>query len=149
MAANVTEVKGAIKISGFPEGICFTSFEDFLKKLPGFLTVEIPQSITNVIVSNIQPLDSQHDSVWFRRDNSGTLIGIYVFSGTTWKQLWPVPGGVFWVYRPDGTTPEGYSKIDDTRTDILSTVRAEIMAQYVKDNTNTFDVYFAVTFEGL
>lgn len=149
MAANATEVKGAVKISGFPEGICFKSFEDLLKQLPNFLTVEIPQSITNVVVSNIQPLDSQRDSVWFRRDNSGTIIGIYVFSGVKWKQLWPVPGGIFWVYSADGSVPEGYSKIDTTRTDILSSVISEIMAGYVLDNTDTFDVYFAVTFQGL
>lgn len=144
-------VRGAIKIENLPDLSCFKSFKDFVQALPSFLALEIPVNITNVIVSNIQPTDSQRDSVWFRFSNSGTFVGIYVFSGGAWRQIVRVPAPnveVIWTYGDSREIDEQFLIVDQDNPHFTASDATQIMTQYIQDPTNTYYTYFAVTYEG-
>ena len=115
---NVTRAE--IVLTGLPHTKCFTSWQDFLAALPSFLSVEVPSSITNVIVSNIQPTSSQTADIWFRTSNSGSFIGIYVFAQGVWHQIYPVnvdgvpdTTQIFWLYGDSANPPAGWTNTDN------------------------------------
>lgn len=113
MSSDVVDIP--LKVLNLPDLLCVKNITDLVQQLPNFLVGQAPTSITNVVVSNVQPLDTQRDSVWFRKDNAGNFIGIYVYSNGTWQQMYPVPGQMFRMYRnPDDpvTIPVGYTRFD-------------------------------------
>lgn len=149
---DTVTVRGAVKIDNLPDLACFTSFKDFLKELPNLLTLELPVTISNVIVSNIQPTDALRSSVWFRMSNSGSFIGIYLYSGGAWRQIFPIPEPVvqvFWVAGDSRDIPVGFELVDAGNPNFTASQRTHIMAQYLSDPTNTFYEYFAVNYVGV
>lgn len=109
-------LRGAIKIDNFLEGKCFTSWKDFVLALPQMLSVEVPTSVTNVTVGTVQPGDDEKDNLWIRRDNSGSFLGMYTFAAGSWKQIFPVPNEIFYVYGDSRNPPAGYSFVEDVTT---------------------------------
>jgi len=149
MRANQNIIKVPLKINGLPDLACFESFEAFLQSLPEFLVGEISGSVTNVVISNQQPGEDERDKIWFRLTNSGTFIGVYVFSEGVWVQLFPPPNQVVWMYGDSRNIPQGYRIVDATNPNFTASAASIIMGQYIYDSSNTFFVYFAVTFEGI
>lgn len=109
-------IRGAIKIDNFLQDKCFTSWKDFVLALPQMLTVEVPTSVTNVTVGTVQPGDDEKDNLWIRRDNSGSFLGMYIFAAGSWKQIFPVPNEIFYVYGDSRQPPPGYSFVEDVTT---------------------------------
>lgn len=142
-------VEGSLKIKGLPDLACFTSMLDFLKALPTYYGIEIPNSITNVIVSNVEPLDTQRDFIWFRRSNSGSFLGIYLYASGSWKQAFPAPQQIFWMYGDSRDVPDGYLLVGPDNPNFTAGEVTAYEAKYIADPTNTYYVYFATTFEGL
>lgn len=127
-----------LKVINLPDLLCVNSLVDFLQQLPNFLVGAAPTSITNVVVGNTQPLDSQRDTIWFRQDNAGNFIGIYVFSSGTWQQMFPMPGQIFphWRTSTDPTAdPVGYTRVDNA-TGVPLAVVTQLMTQWVADGAN-------------
>lgn len=110
-------VRGSIKVDNLPEGCCFTSFEELLKALPNWLTVEVPGDITNVVVSNQAPSEAQRDSVWFKIGTGSAFLGIFVFSTGAWRQVYPVPNQLIRVHGNSTLPPAGYEVLS---TDYVS-----------------------------
>lgn len=106
-------VRGAVKLDGFIEDNCFTSWKDFIAKLPGMLALELPANVTNVTVGNQQPTDSERDNLWFRKDNAGSFLGIYIYATGAWRQIYPVPGQFTLIVGDSRTPPDGYTVTDD------------------------------------
>ena len=131
-----------LSIKGLPDLTCFKSFADLLLALPNFLTVEIPDNITNVTVSNIQPLDTERDHVWFRFSNGGTFIGIYLFTDGSWKQFFPVPQSVYTVYGNSDFPPEGYITTEDSGS--LTSDQKEFFKAQWHFTGSIFDVFTVV-----
>lgn len=144
---NLT-VNGALKINNLPDLACFQSFEDLLKALPTFLTVEVPSTITNVIISNVQPQDNQRDAIWFRRSNSGEFIGIYLYSSGTWRLVFPSPNALIRMYGDSRDVPEGYILADETNPNLTANQASFIKSSWLKDPTDTWYVIFDVTWVG-
>lgn len=142
-------VEGSLKLRGLPDVACFTSFIEFLRAIPDYYGVEIPNSITNVVVSNIEPLDTQRDYIWFRRSNGGTFLGIYVYASGSWKQVAPAPQQVFWMYGDSRNVPDGYILVDNNNPNFTAGEVTALQAKYISDPSSTYFVYFATTYEGL
>lgn len=124
-----------LKVLNLPDLLCVKSITDLVKQLPDLLVGQAPTSITNVVVGNIQPFDTQRDTIWFRKDNAGNFLGIYVFSNGSWQQMYPVQNERFMVYRnPDDpvTIPPGYTRFDEM-AGIDPTVVAAEMASWTAD----------------
>lgn len=147
-------VKGSIKINDLPDLGCFTSFEELLKALPTFLTVEIPNTITNVIISNVQPLDDQRDALWIRRNNAGSFVGLYIYASGTWRQIFPVGGGntgTVQLFRVKGDSrhiPEGYTLADEDNPSITANEASFLKTMWLKAPGQDYYVIFQVTYTG-
>lgn len=148
-------VNAELVVKNIPEQACFTNFVDFVKALPQYLGVEVPASVTNVVVSNIQPSSSQTTSLWIRLDNSGSFIGIYVFSGGTWRNIYPISAisgdvavQIQWFYSATGNPPPGWTFIDVGDPLLPASVVTALLAQYVQEPGGTYAYYFAAYFSG-
>ncbi len=84
-----TSITAPIKVLNLPDSFCYEDMPQFVKALSQYLVAVIPTSVTNVVVSNVQPNDTQRFTVWFRLNNAGTFVGIYIFSNGTWVPLYP------------------------------------------------------------
>lgn len=143
-------VSGALVVQGIPENACFTSFTDLLKALPTYLGVQIPASVTNVIVSNVQPSSSQTTSIWFRYSNAGSFLGIYVFSQGEWHNIYPINDGNQFQIQTfvslDGTVPEGWTKVAAGDPNLPGPVVTSITSQDFTNGAGVvqkFSAYFS------
>lgn len=109
MPAKTDVVKGALKIQGLLEDLCFEDVKELIKALPQYLSVEIPSSISNVVVGVEQPGAGQRDNLWVRTANSGNFVGVYVYALGQWRQIIPVPVQLVRVYGDSRNPPEGYT----------------------------------------
>lgn len=113
MAPTGSVVIGDLVLKALPELQCYTNFTDFLKALPSLYAVEVPATVTNVIISPSQPTSSQTSSVWIRTNNAGTFLGVYVFSQGQWVKIVPAPNQIIWMYGDSSAVPFGYKTTDD------------------------------------
>ncbi len=145
-------VRGELVVENIPENACFTSFVELLKALPQYLGVLIPDTITNVIVSNVQPSSSQTTSVWFRLSNSGSFLGIYIFNQGAWHNIYPINDGnqvqIETFSSADGTVPAGWKKVETGDPLLPSGVVTALVARNVLDPTATFAQLFSAYFIG-
>ena len=144
MSVEANTVLVPIKIQGLPDTACFTDFNDLLRQLTNYLVAEVPLSITNVIISNVQPLDTQRDAVWFRRSIGGTFLGIYLYSEGTWQQFFPVPDQIITVYGDSRTPPEGYITTEDSAR-LTADQKLHLKATWLQDiSANFYTIYTVV-----
>lgn len=144
MSVDDSSVQADIQIKGLPDLACFTSFGQLLRDLPNYLQVNIPTNITNVIVSNTQPAESQRNTVWFRMSNGGVFIGIYLFSEGTWRQFFPVPDAVYRVAGGDSRNPPAGYILTDDAGNLTQAEKDHLKASWLLDPTGGFYVIFDV-----
>lgn len=89
--STVASVLGNLVIKNLPDTVCFESFTQLLEDLPNYMGVQIPTSVTNIVISVAEPTSSQRNNLWFRLDNAGNFQGLYVYSGGVWTQVFPDP----------------------------------------------------------
>jgi len=141
---NTIELRDAIKILGLPDTTCFESFEQLLQVLTDYMVLEIPTSITNVVVGNTQPGDTQRDAVWFRMSNGGQFIGIYLYSEGTWTQFFPVPGQVYKIAGGDSRdVPRGFILASNS-SNLTAAEKAKLEEEWLFDPTNVYYTIFHV-----
>lgn len=148
MPVNENLIRIPLGITGDIEDACIEDAKGFVKWLSDHLVGLAPTSITNVVVSNQEPTD--RNVVWFRRSNAGVFIGIYIYSGTKWNQIFPAPDAVFWMVGDSRDVPDGYELVDTSGpTSISSYTRDFLVTKYQRDPGDTYYTYFATVFVGL
>lgn len=148
MSVIVDVVTGAIKLNNLPDRECFRGWDDFIRRLPEFLSVEIPPSALGVIIGKDSPSEDDRDKIWYRRDASGAFLGIYAFQGGAWKPLYNIPTGqIIWLWGSSQSIPEGFTFIWTGDAVIPSNVVAGIIGQYIPDGSGHYS-YFAVRYSG-
>lgn len=151
MSITNDTVDAPIKLLNLPDLACVNTIQELISLLPSYLVASIPTSITNVVIGNIQPLDTQRNTIWFRKDNAGNFIGIYVFSAGVWAPMYPVSNQIFprWRVSSDPVTePVGFTRLDNTPGVPASVVTAR-MADWVADGLNPgYFLYYEVCFTG-
>lgn len=138
---------GQIKITGLPEGLCLTTFSDLIKALPGFLSVEVPDSISNVTVSQSQPNDDQRDNLWIRVGASHGFIGMYVYSAGDWQNIYPGNAGIYW-FDDERIVRPGWEYILDGNPNFTTSEIAQYKQRYIKSDDQSHYVLFAAQFVG-
>jgi hypothetical protein len=146
-------VTGNLVVTSLPDLFCFESVAEFVQQLTTILGVEIPaSSISNVIVSNTQPNDSQTTSIWFRFNNAGSFVGIYVFSAGAWIPIYPINDSVhIQIERftsEDGTAPTGWTKIEAATPGFPTGVAAALAGEALDPGSAGFDTIFWCYFTG-
>jgi len=110
----MSSITGRVKVIDVPDDACLTTVRDLMMQMEKFLAVEFDASeITNVVVSTEEPDATDGTVVWFRINNSGNFIGIYVFVQGQWLQMFPPPQGIFRMYGSSNEIPEGYDLITE------------------------------------
>lgn len=145
-------VKGALKLNALPERTCFTSFQDFVEQLPNFLSVEVPASVSNVVIGPSVPSQDDIDKLWVRRDVNGNFIGFYAFQNGAWRPFYNLvtQGAVqiIWLYGDSNTPPDGFTFIDTGDPVISPTVVVALKGQYVPNPLGGGFAYYAARFSG-
>lgn len=141
-------ITGNLVVKNLPETFCFESAHDLIEQLPSLLGVEIPSAnVSNVVVSNAQPTDSETTKIWFRFNNAGSFVGIYVFTEGAWTPIYLINDSkhiqIEWFSSTDGTAPTGWVEITASTPGFPPGVAAGLAAQAIADPTSTFNVYFA------
>lgn len=141
-------VRGALKLNDLPERYSFTSWADFVRALPQFFSVELPVSVSGVVVSKVSPSEDDRDKVWYRRDGLGNFLGVYAFQAGAWRLLHSrLSNEVIWVVGVSTSVPDGFVLIDTGDAVIPDDVVNAIKSHYVPDGLGNFS-YFAVRFNG-
>jgi len=142
-------IRGAIKLNGLPERAVFTSWEEFIKALPQYLSVEVPASaISGVVVSSSAPTEDERDKLWFRRNVAGSFVGVYAFQGGAWERFYTyAPGEVVWLTGNSASPPTGFRVIESGEPSLPTAVVNNITAQYVPISGGGF-AYYAALFIG-
>lgn len=142
--SSSNNINGSIVLVGLPDTLCYQTIEELVNDLPNILQVSIdPPLITNVIVSATQPLSGQAGSVWFRVSNGGTFIGIYMFSGGTWTQVFPAPGEIRWVVGDSANPPAGFI-LTDNAAYLSSAIKAHLHTFWYPNGGSGPWQYFSV-----
>lgn len=144
---ETTTLKGTLVPDRIIDGQCFTSWADFVKQLPSLMHVVIPGMTTGVIVSSQQPLESQRDYLWVRRDLSGSLLGLYAYANNSWQQIWPAPNQIIRMYGDSRALPTGYILADDNNPNLSSSQGLFLKATWMPDTTGTYYLIFDVTLD--
>lgn len=152
MVNSSDTTRADIVLTGLTDTKCFTSWQDFLQELPNLISVAVPNNITNVIVSNIQPTSSQTTDVWFRLSNSGSFISINVFSQGAWRTIYPVnvdspfeTTQIFWFQGDPAQPPPGWT--DTSSATIMDpTIAAALAALWVTGSGG--NQYYSAVFTG-
>lgn len=147
MSNDSITVRGALKINNIPELACFTTFVDLLKALPDYFSVEVPKTITNVVVSNAQPSDSELGNLWVRTDNAGVIIGLYVFSSGAWVQVSPAPNEIIRMFGNSTNVPAGYRLIATGHPSFTGAEITAIQASWYPTPPQAVYTIFDVTLE--
>lgn len=149
MPTNEDIVYGYLEAIGTPDTYCFESAQQYYESIAKNFRPAFSRTITNVVISNVQPTEEERQSLWIRMSNGGQYIGEYIFSGTSWKQITPVPQGLFRMYGDSRTVPEGYKLADGSNGKLTPAQSAFIMlGWHLHTSTLYYDV-FDVTFEGI
>lgn len=148
MSTDNDVILGALKLIGKIDCECFTSWSDFITKLPKFFAVEIPSNITNVLVSTSEPNDDQHDNVWFKIDNAGSFVGIFIYAMGDWQQIFPTPQAIIRMYGNSASIPPGYMLIDSSNPHFTAAEVTAIQSSWILAADGLNYSIFDVTYEG-
>ena len=142
-------ILGALKLLGIPERACFQNWQQFVEAIPQYFAVEVPQSITNVIVGSTAPSEDDRDKIWYRRDNNGSFLGVYAFQNGAWRPFYSlVPDSVTWTWGNSNSIPDGFILIEQGDSTIPSTVVNFLVGQYIPLPSGPGYQWFAIRFVG-
>lgn len=137
---------GALKQLGSFDVECFQSLQDFVNWFYDNTVVQFQTSlITNVVVSPNQPNNSQTNQIWFKQNSSGTIIGVFVFSGGAWIQFLPQPNGIFWCFGDSTDVPDGYLLADSSNPNLTASQATFLQNFWHLDSSGLFYDIFQVT----
>jgi len=133
MPGTTDVIRGVLKLDNFQEGRSYSDLDSFIQALADMFSVEIPENITNVIVSSSEPGDDFKTGVWIRKDSAGVFAGIYVFQSGSWVRIVPpvFDTEVILMYGDSRNLPSGYSLADDSNVNLPSGVGTQLMTNWI------------------
>ena len=143
-------ITGAVKVIDVPDDACLTTVRDLLLSLQKYLAVEFGvERITNVAVSSDEPGDMDRDMVWFRLDNAGNFLGIFVFVQGSWVQMFPPPGALYKIVGDSASPPDGYALVTNLLPQFTDAMVAKLQQEWVPAPNGIDYRIFHVVYVGL
>lgn len=138
MSETTDVIRGALKLDNFQEGRSYSNVDALLLAIADMFSVEIPTTITNVIISSYQPGDDFKQGVWIRKDAAGVFNGIYIFESGAWNRIVPplFTNEVILLYGDSRDIPNGYSLADDSNPNLPAGVAGLLMTNWVSDGSH-------------
>jgi hypothetical protein len=144
----MTTITGAIKFVDVPNDFCISNITDLIKFIQKTGKIEFNASqVTNVSVSVDQPADTT--TIWFKLSPSGNFVGVFIYIQSAWRQMFPVPNGVYRMYGDSTDIPAGYALITNTTPGFTAAMVTHLQGQWLQDPTLSFYVIFDVVYVGL
>lgn len=141
-------VKGIVKVANIPERASFRTWDEFIRALPNFLTLELPASVSGIVVGNEEPATGDTDKLWLRRVPDGTVLGLYAFQAGNWERLHLAESNeIRWFFGTSLEPPKGWITIEEDDGVLDSATRAAIRALFVPNGSGAFS-YYAARFVG-
>lgn len=129
----MTLVTGAIKVLDIPDDVCISTARNLVLSLERLLGIEFDASmVTNVYVSTTEPEETDR-TIWYKLDNSGNFVGVYVFVQGQWLVMFPVPGQLFRIVGSSDSIPPGYALADENIDYITDLMAAFIKTTWYED----------------
>lgn len=72
-----------------PPGFCPATQQEQLDTYADYLTVQIPDYYTSIVISDTDPAPADQDKVWLKLDGSGDPLDFFLYVGGTWTQINP------------------------------------------------------------
>lgn len=146
MANPNDSITGALKLLGDLNNTCFNSLQDFALWIEANYGVEIPANELTVVVGNVEPINPQITALWIREDNSGTFVGVYIYSSGQWIQILPVQVQLFRIVGSSLSVPTGFT-LANTSSQLSAAEQTFIQGQWYLNPSNPaeyliFDVVF-------
>jgi hypothetical protein len=144
-------VASALHVIDLPDRACFTTWREFIESIPRYIGVEVPASVSGVIVGPDVPGEGDKDKVWFRRDRSGAFLGIYAFQAGAWRKLIQTLDSVtdiFWVVGDSTNPPDGFTVIEEGDPTMPASTALGIRSQFLPNPIGPGFNYFAMRFSG-
>lgn len=149
MSVVNTVVRGALKIDNVPDRACFSTWRQFLESIPDFLTVEVPSSVSGVVVGPNTPDEDDRDKIWFRRDNGGNFLGVWAFQNGAWRPLFNFgTNQIIWTFGDSTNIPDGFVLIEEGDPVIPSNIVQGLTALYIPAQAGPGFGYYALRFSG-
>lgn len=145
MSTSENVVTGAVKLLNSFDITCYESWPQAVQGLVENLGLVIPGSVTNVIVSNQQPSNSQTNYIWFRQNSAGEFVGIYLYSDGQWTQFFPAPNQIIRMYGNSTQVPSGFILADSSNPNITAEQAAFLQNTWLPDSSQQFYTIFDVT----
>lgn len=134
-----------LTLTGIPDNLCFEgTYAEALIASLALVRVLVPSSISNVVVGATSPTDSQRDFVWFRQNNAGDFIGIFIYAGGDWQQITPVPNGLPWIFGDSANPPAGYISADDVNSPLTAPEKAHLITLWYPPGPGPYTIYQGV-----
>jgi len=145
--------RGSLKIQNLPDRVCINGWRELIQAIPEFISVEVPSSITGIITGNTAPGEDDTNKLWLRRDAAGNFIGLYVFQGGSWEQVYDViqDNGnreIRWVSGVSSNPPDGWIVVVQGDPTIPEPVVLALTARYVPSGAPGVFNYYAVRYVG-
>ena len=113
-------------IKNIPDYACLTNMSEFLTLLQTYGQVEINGSVTNVVISNQQPAESDRNKLWLRVTNVNSFVGFYIYASGKWNKIFPVDGTVQWIVGDSRAVPAGYLLVDANNPNFTAGQRLQL-----------------------
>lgn len=144
-------ITGVIKVLDVPDDACLTTVRELVLSLEKYLVVEFDEErITNVLVSANEPDTTNREIIWFRTDNSGNFLGIFVFVQGQWVQMFPPPQAITLMYGRSDDLPLGYVLADELIPGISAAAAAHLKLSWFTETPDPgYYSIFHVVYVGL
>lgn len=146
----MTLITGAVKVKNLPVDFALTNITELVKFLEKNAALQFDASeITNVFVSSEAPDTTQRDVIWYKINNAGSFVGIFVYVQDRWVQTFPLPAGIYKMTGNSNEVPSGYALITDDLVGYTAAMVSKLQESWLRDPTDSFWVIFEVVYIGL
>jgi len=118
MAQTTTSLLGKlIKTSTFEDNTCIPdTLEKLLDVLVDRLSIELPTSIFDVLITVSVTAPSDKTKLWLATDTSGSVISLRKFVADAWQEVYPLSLGMLGIFEgnPSAFSVEGWAVADGT-----------------------------------
>lgn len=144
----MTLITGVIKAIDTPQDASLTTVQALIKDMEKYLAVEFDvEKITNVFVSSVQPDNTERDVIWFRINNAGNFIGIFVYIQSQWLQMFPPPNAITRVYGDSRDIAPGFVLVSTDLSGFNSAMVAKLQESWITEGDHK--ILFDVVYVGL
>lgn len=142
-------VVGGLVVNDLPDRACVNTLKEFIELLPQYLSVDVPASVSNVVIGTNNPGSDDVGKLLLRVSNNGIILGLYAFQGGAWNKINTGPDGeVTWISGDSDNPPPGYVAIVPGSEQLPNAVVTHLVSLSVPKGSGPGYQYYAAVYVG-